>query len=255
VKVGRNELCPCGSGAKVKRCCGVEGARRSREALDDLFALAFHFPRQRPASATFKAWAKQAPDQLTRELVEEGLAHVGTSEEERITTAFAAAYPPVWESILDEACERDDAQLVLLVGAVVAGLEEQRRPLDAQALKLLELDEDARDDPVETLALMLTAGDLWNVLEAAEAAEALDHGGSIEVVAKRLWSEWHEERLAELVQRLQERLPATGFETASSAIEHARRVFERDGRVRMRLRSELLLDALPTLFDGLRLAA
>jgi hypothetical protein len=53
MKIGRNDPCSCGSGAKVKRCCGVDGVRRSQDALEDLFSLAFHFPRQRPASGTF----------------------------------------------------------------------------------------------------------------------------------------------------------------------------------------------------------
>ena len=70
-----------------------------------------------------------------------------------------------------------------------------------------------------------------------------------------IWSGWHEQRLDDLVHRLRERLPVAGFPAASSAIESGCRAFERDPSVRARLRSELLLDALPTAADALRLVA
>src|SRR6266478_2180554 len=139
VKMGRNDPCPCGSGAKVKRCCGVDGVRRSQDALEDLFSLAFHFPRQRPASGTFDAWAERAQDQLTRELLEEGLVQIGAAEQARIPAEFAAAYPQTWETILDEVGGHDDALQVLLIGAVVAGLEERQRQIGPASLELLEV--------------------------------------------------------------------------------------------------------------------
>jgi hypothetical protein len=255
MKIGRNDPCPCGSGAKVKRCCGVDGVRRSQVALEDLFSLAFHFPRQRPASGTFDAWAERARDELTRELLAEGLAQIGASEEARIPAEFAGAYPQVWETILDEIGGRDDAVQVLLIGAVVAGLEERQRQFDPAALELLEVDEEAREDPVESLALVLSATDLWNAFEVIDATESLDTGAATTVIAERLWSGWHEQRLEDLVHRLREQLPATGFPAASSAIESGCRAFEHDPWVRARLRSELLLDALPTAADILRLVA
>jgi hypothetical protein len=255
VKIGRNDRCPCGSGAKVKRCCGVEGVRRSREALEDLFGLAFHFPRQRPVSATFDAWAERAGDRLTRELLDEGLGQLGSTEQARIPEEFAATYPHLWETLLEEAGSRDEAPHVLLIGAVVAGLEERQRQLDPTALELLEVDEDAREDPVESLALVLVPGDLWSALEVVDAADSFDRGAATGVIAERLWSEWHEHRLHDLVLRLRSRLPIARFPAASSAIETACRTFERDGLVRNRLRAELLLDALPTAADALRLAA
>jgi hypothetical protein len=255
VKVGRNDPCPCGSGAKVKRCCGVDGVRRSRNALEDLFSLAFHFPRQRPASGTFDAWAERARDPLTQELLEEGLAQIGGSEQARIPAEFAAAYPQVWETISDEMGGHDDARQVILIGAVVAGLEERQRQFDPAALELLEVDEEAREDPVESLALVLSATDLWNAFEVIDATESLDTGATTAVIAEHLWSGWHEQRLEDLVHRLRERLPVTGFPAASSAIESGCRAFEHDPWVRARLRSELLLDALPTAADILRLVA
>ncbi|MDP9225228.1 MAG: SEC-C metal-binding domain-containing protein [Actinomycetota bacterium] len=255
VKIGRNDPCPCGSGAKVKRCCGVDGVRRSQDALKDLFSLAFHFPRQRPASGTFDARAEHARDQLTRELLEEGLVQLGAAEQARIPAEFAAAYPQVWETILDEVGGHDAVLQVLLIGAVVAGLEERQRQVDPAALELLEVDEEARNDPVESLALVLVPTDLWSAFEVIDATESLDTGGTTAVIAEQLWSGWHEQRLEDLVHRLRERLPVAGFPAASSAIESGCRAFERDPWVRARLRSELLLDALPTVADALDLVA
>jgi SEC-C motif len=255
VKIGRNDPCPCGSGAKVKRCCGVDGVRRSQDALEDLFSLAFHFPRQRPASGTFDAWAERARDQLTRELLEEGLVQLGAAEQARIPAEFAAAYPQVWETILGEVGSQHDVLQVLLIGAVVAGLEERQRQVDPAALELLEVDEEAREDPVESLALVLSATDLWNAFEVIDATESLDSGATTAVIAEHLWSGWHEQRLEDLVHRLRERLPVAGFPAASSAIGSGCRAFERDPGVRARLRSELLLDALPTAADVLGLVA
>jgi len=223
--------------------------------LEDVFGLAFHFPHQRPASATFDAWAERAGDELTRELLEEGLAQLGAAEEARIPAEFAAAYPQVWETILDEVGSPDDALHVLLLGAVVAGLEERQRQVDPAALELLEGDEEAREDPVESLALLLAPNDLWNAFEIIDATESLDTGATTAVVADHLWSAWHEQRLEDLVHRLRGRLPVAGFPAASSAIENGCRAFERDPCVRARLRAELLLDALPTWADALGLVA
>ncbi len=180
---------------------------------------------------------------------------LGGAERERIPAEFASAYPQVWETILDEVGGRDDALQVLLVGAVVAGLDERQRQVDPAALELLEVDEEARKDPVESLALVLASTDLWNPFEVIHATESFDAGAATAVIAERLWSEWHDARLEELVRRLRERLPVAGFPAASSAIENGCLTFERDPSVRTRLRSELLLDALPTAADLLRLVA
>jgi SEC-C motif len=255
VKIGRNDPCPCGSGAKVKRCCGVDGVRRSQDALEDLFSLAFHFPRQRPASATFDAWVECVTNHLTRELLDDGLAQLGAGEQARIPAEFAAAYPQVWETIVDEVGSHDDALHVLLLGAVVAGVEERQRQVDPAALELLEVDEEAREDPIESLALALAASDLWSAFEVIDATESLDTGATPAGITERLWSKWHEQRLECLVHRLREQLPVAGFPAASSAIERGCRAFERDPGVRARLRSELLLDALPTTADLLSLVA
>jgi hypothetical protein len=172
-----------------------------------------------------------------------------------IPEEFAATHPQLWETLLNEAGSRDEALQVLLVGAVVAGLEERQRPLDPAALQLLEVDEEAREDPVEVLALVLVPGDLWSALEIVDAIDSFDGGTTTGAIAERLWSDWHERRLHDLVLRLRSQLPAAQFPAASTALVTACGTFERDSLVRTRLRGELLLDALPTAADALRLAA
>ena len=172
-----------------------------------------------------------------------------------IPEEFAATHPQLWETLLNEAGSREEALQVLLVGAVVAGLEERQRPLDPAALQLLEVDEEAREDPVEVLALVLVPGDLWSALEIVDAIDSFDGGTTTGAIAERLWSDWHERRLHDLVLRLRSQLPAAQFPAASTALVTACGTFERDSLVRTRLRGELLLDALPTAADALRLAA
>ena len=41
-KIGRNDLCPCGSGKKYKRCCMANDAAAARAKLADTTALAAH---------------------------------------------------------------------------------------------------------------------------------------------------------------------------------------------------------------------
>src|SRR5262245_40456299 len=255
VKIGRNDPCPCGSGAKVKRCCGVEGVRKSHEAMQDLFGLASNFPRQRPASATFDAWAERAPDELTHQVLEEGLNELGAEERARIPAEFAEAHPRMWEAILDEARDYDDAIFAVLVGAVAAGLEERRRRLVPTALEVLEDLDEVDRDAVLSLALVLAPTDLWSVVELDAAEAAVEAGAKPAVAAERIWSEWHEERLQTLVGRVREQLPVAGLPVGSSVVAAACSAFEDDDALPARLRTALLVAALASAWDILGLAA
>ena len=44
MKLGRNELCPCGSGKKYKRCCMDNKSKQQAEALDGLSNIAVTNP-------------------------------------------------------------------------------------------------------------------------------------------------------------------------------------------------------------------
>jgi hypothetical protein len=265
MKVGRNEACPCGSGRKVKHCCGVDAIhderRRHDEAAEELFGLAFHFPRYRPVSVEFDRWALEAPEQPTREALEEGRTSLGEAERERIRSGFRIDHPRMWSSVVADFGDEELAADLVLAGAIVVGVSERVRPFDPDALWLLEHDADARNDPVETLARSLEARDLWSVIESAQAAEAIDAAADHRAVAAyrdaadRLVTEWHEQRLFVLVERVRQRLPEPSFPLASAALADACARIATDRKLGRGLREELLLDSLPGVLDALRAAA
>jgi hypothetical protein len=264
VKVGRNEACPCGSGRKVKHCCGVDGVRdrvRRRDgAAAELFDLAFHFPRYRPTTAKFDAWAQGAPEQPSRESVGEGLARLDRRERKRIVGGFQREFPAQWTEIVADFGDEALAGEVVLAGAVVAGVSEQLRPLDEDVLDLLEYDENART-PIEALALTIDGGDLWSVIESAQAADALDKVSEraahrlLADEADRLATDWHDQRLSILIGRLRARLPVPEYPVASDALLQACDRFDSDAAFARQLRAELLLDSLPRLFFAAAAAA
>ena len=249
--MGRNDPCSCGSGRKVKRCCGIDGVRRRRDAAAELFSLAFHFPRFRPATAEFDAWARSAPARLDREMLAEGVAHLDRRERSRISDGFEQEYPDVWATVVDDLGNETLAEDLVLGGAVVAGLTERTRVPDREALELLESEGAARADPVQALALALDADDLWSVIESGRAAEALDaadYGRAESLLAaqaERLATPWHRERLDVLLVRLRAWLPDAGYPLASAALQRACERVEADENLARRLCAELLLDSLP----------
>jgi hypothetical protein len=253
VKLRRNEACPCGSGRKVKRCCGVEDARRKTDAAAELFSLPFHFPRYRPVTDEFDAWARTAADDLARETVREGVAHLDGGERERIVDGFAEDYPDIWASAVAELGNETLAVDLVLGGAVVAGLNERRRSLDPEALALLEGEGAARTDPLQALALALDASDLWSVVESEEAAAALEAAGTgdaqrvLRAEARRLTTAWHYERLGEMVDRVRARLPDGAYPLASAALTRACDRVDLNNALARELSAELLLDSLPRL--------
>jgi hypothetical protein len=252
MKIGRNDPCACGSGRKVKRCCGVGGLTRSVGAGGDLLALAFHFPRLRPGTPSFDAWARVAPAELGREAVAEGVARLDMDERERIVDGFAAEYPEIWSGAVADLGNETLAIDLVLGGAVVAGLKERRRLPRVEALDLLEGEGAARADPVAALALTLDGADLWSVYESDQAADALERAYlrsaiTLRSEADRLATPWHRERLGVLVDRLRASLPLAGYPLASAAIERACDQVEADEKLVRRLLAELLLDSLPRL--------
>jgi hypothetical protein len=252
MKIGRNEPCPCGSGRKVKRCCGVESAKRRVDAGGDLLVIPFHFPRYRPVTPSFEAWARVAPAELRRDVVAEGVSRLDMDERERIVDGFAGEYPEIWSAAVADLGNEGLAIDLVLGGAVVAGVKERRRLPRAEALDLLESEGAARADPVAALALTLDGTDLWSVIESEEAADALERGFGRSAItlrseADRLATPWHRERLGMLVERLRASLPLEGYPLASAAIERACGQFEADEKLARRLLAELLLDSLPRL--------
>lgn len=255
MKVGRNDVCPCGSGRKVKRCCGVDGVRdragRAAEAAAELLDLAYLFPRYRPASVEFDDWARTASEDFSREALDEGLARLDAPERERIVGGFQREHPGPWAGVVSDFGDEALAVEIVLAGAVVAGVSERRLPIDVEALDVLEHDADARADPVEALAYALDCHDLWSVIESGQAADAVDRAAddAIDTVlaaeAERLATAWHVDRLRVLVGRLRARLPVPEYPLASAALVRACDSLESDDALARKLLTELLLDSLP----------
>jgi SEC-C motif len=262
-KLGRNDGCPCGSGAKVKRCCGTREAKaaqgRKAAALGELMTLPVLFPRLRPRGEAFAAWADRvATTQLEAPPLDEGLRLIDAVEGERIGREHAQEHPRVWRSLVDELGDEELARAAVVRGAIAAGVWE-RRALGASALELLEesLDEGA----AEALALVLDPNDLWSAFESSVADAALLElddeleDETYEVIwnatvieqARRLREPWHDARLAELVGRVRSRLPLHGDADASATLARACEDFERDAGVRARLAELLLIDSLGRL--------
>jgi hypothetical protein len=251
--VARNAPCPCGSGRKHKLCCGTTRTqeRDRRQALEILGAAAAFFPLLRPDSPEFERWADAHVDQpLTPALVRDALATMDEPELEGIADAHARALPEVWSRAVVATGSENEAECAVLVGAVVAALDEERR-LDAWVLE--SLGAGAPDDPAETLALCLDPCAFWNPVEAAAADSALAEAGDDEwesvfdAEVDRLMTPQHDRRLVLLVGRVRAQLPVRGFRRASRALEAACDSFERDEAVRARLAAMLLEDALGAL--------
>jgi hypothetical protein len=226
-------------------------ARRAGDAAAELLDLAYLFPRYRPASVEFDDWARTAPEDFSREALGEGLARLDASERERIVGGFQREHPGPWVGVVSDFGDEALAVEIVLSGAVVAGVSERLRPIDAEGLDVLEDDAEARADPVETLALVLDAHDLWSVIESGRAAETMDRvdadAGDLVLAgeAERLATSWHHDRLRVLVGRLRTLLPVPEYPLASEALARACERFDSDDALARRLLTELLLDSLP----------
>jgi SEC-C motif len=132
-KIGRNEACPCGSGRKVKHCCGTDAAatrlERTTEALGEALALATHFPRLRPRGDELARWAESVVwREPTRALIEAGVSVAGRDELDRMVDEYASGAPDAWRSLCDDVGSEEDAATALVTGAVLAAVAEHEPP-------------------------------------------------------------------------------------------------------------------------------
>ncbi len=107
-KVGRNEPCPCGSGRKAKRCCGVQGGP-SEESL----ARAFLVHAAREAAGELRRLSDGELDELFEELWE--LPAVDLSLQVELPKLLSPLLSRLCEAVAD-----DDPDPVLLDDAVRA---------------------------------------------------------------------------------------------------------------------------------------
>lgn len=235
--------------------------RRQELVLEEIMVLPSMFPLLRPDCSRFDRWADRVPEdsELTRDLLEAGVGSIGRRERKRILAQHEADFPHVWSALCNEIGGRELAEPVLLVGAVIAGLDE-RLPIDESRLELLELAGEM--DPATTLSLALEPTDLWSAYEAGVVADALAlldddaFGAIIAGEAGRLTTPRHRKQLARLVARLGSQIPAARYPQASESILRACADFERNRDLGARVAALLLGDSLGALRAlDLRLAA
>lgn len=258
--VSRNAPCPCGSGRKHKLCCGTtRDQERARErAIEELFGLPARFPLLRPDSDDFENWLRaHRAEPPTHELVETAVNVLGVAERERIARSYAGWFPHEWSRLRAEVADEAKVEIIVLVGAIAASLNEQPLPGNL-VLGLLEDEPGCFTDPAGVLALCLEAADLWSVEEAAIADHAIaaipdeldddEYERRWEAVLDResalLLTRRHRRRLLVLARRLRSELPLEGFPRTSEAVGRACAALERDRQLRLRVASILLGDTL-----------
>ena len=256
----RNDPCPCGSGRKYKKCCGLDRAsERTLEdrlaAVEEIARLAFRSPRLVPLCDGYDVWVRTV---LAGELdahTDEAIATLDADEARRIVESCLALYPTEWSALAARCQSEQDALTALLGGAVAAGIRDLR-PAEPADLELVDASDDLAGDPFEALALCLDGGQLWDLAEGREAERAIDAipdwvddyayehrwREALHDITARCTTDWHRRRLARLVARIGEQLPYEGFPRASLAIVSGCEQFAADEAFRLRLAATLLGD-------------
>ena len=266
MKVGRNDLCPCGSGRKFKRCHGATTAAvvafERAEAREELRELASVFPDLRARSDELESFARRTAavlaegEEVAAEVGAEGAAFVTPADRASLVDWIAAAQPDEWERLCSEVGGPDAAERELVAGVVLTTIAEWR----SRPRHLLEVIEDAGelvDAPLEALALALAPAHLWPVLEAAAAADFaaadVDDSGrwldALAVFVDERYTPAHDERLRALSARLEGTLPIVGLPRASSLLVEGCRAVAADEEAR-REAAALLLANYVAYFEG-----
>jgi hypothetical protein len=280
VKIGRNDRCPCGSGAKYKRCCGAsaeqaERLARSRAALEEAAELPRMFPHLRAEGEAISAFAERvaaelAGGELSAELVAEGIALLDDAERTRIVETVAREQPEAWKELERDAVKGAEAETALVGGAVRVAVESRSTP-PRHVLHAIESSDQLRDHSFQALALTLPSARLWSIEDAMDAGDASVAARGREAwldavadVAEERWSAWHDARLAELVANLDRHLPDAAYPRASAVLaeacaelEHATEAAQEVATVMLANYLVLLVarDAQPDIRRGLLAAA
>ena len=150
-KVGRNQPCPCGSGRKAKRCCGVQGGP-SEESL----ARAFLAHASREAAWELRNVSDREFERLLGELPElpeldlslhAVLPKLVSPALDRFCDAFAADDPVAAEGPFDELLGAIDTPLerARLARAVIAARASGRLGDKLAATALIDLASESRE--------------------------------------------------------------------------------------------------------------
>jgi hypothetical protein len=144
-KIGRNALCSCGSGLKVKRCCGV-----ARGPSEESLALAFLRNAAREVAGPAGALSEREFALLLAELVDLPCLDLSLQVElprllspgvGRLCEAIAADDELAGEAVLDEVLDELDTPLerARLARAVIAARDAGRCGRRLAAVALIDL--------------------------------------------------------------------------------------------------------------------
>jgi hypothetical protein len=118
-KIGRNELCSCGSGRKVKRCCGV-----SRGPSEQSLAWAFLRAAARDAVSSVRAVTDGEFAGLLDELVD--LPAVDLALQVELPKLVSPALGRLFEAVAEDDQDAGEAVLDEVLGAIDMPLERAR---------------------------------------------------------------------------------------------------------------------------------
>jgi hypothetical protein len=118
-KVGRNQSCPCGSGRKAKRCCGVQGGP-SEESL----ARAFLAHASRGAASELRNVSDREFDELLGELAE--LPELDLSLQAELPKLLSPALARFCDAFAADDPDAAEEPFGELLGAVDTPLERAR---------------------------------------------------------------------------------------------------------------------------------
>ena len=118
-KVGRNDRCPCGSGRKAKRCCGVE-----RGPSEESLARAFLAHASRGAAWELRNVADDEFDALIDELPE--LPELDLSLQAELPKLLSPALDRFLEAFADDDPDAAEEPFAELLAAIDAPLERAR---------------------------------------------------------------------------------------------------------------------------------
>jgi hypothetical protein len=166
---GRNSRCPCGSGRKVKRCCGER-----KGPSDEGLARAYIASEARPAKRHLAGHDIGELEDLFAAAAELPAVHP------ELSVALPRLMTPHAQRVLDAIRDRDRDAVAAALPAVVRTCDSWAVRSDlARAVKALEDDDDI-DACVAAAAIVDLSIDDSGVLETAVFAQLAIHAGVID---------------------------------------------------------------------------
>jgi hypothetical protein len=159
--VGRNDLCGCGSGRKVKRCCGVR-----RGPGPDVLAKVFLAEQARRAAMRLMGVTKDDFDELFHEVLH--LPEIDLALQVVLPLLMTPELLRAQAALADD----DDDEFDAALGPVVAGLDTPVRRAGL-ARAVVELAADGRIDPDVAAVAMIDLTVPASALFASSVAEAV----------------------------------------------------------------------------------